>query len=88
MPFWIDTMCIPEPYDLRKRAIGQMRRIFKDARAVLVLDAELCRTSSKVEPAEAFHRIMISNWSTRLWTLQEVSKYESIPQPPSPFLVA
>lgn len=66
-------MCIPMAYELRKRAIGQMSRVFRDARAVLVLDAELCRTTFQVEPAEIFQRIMASAWSTRLWTLQEVS---------------
>ena len=72
MPFWIDTMCVPLQHPYRAIAIESMRRIYKDADKVLVLDSALTRTSSQVlEATEMTMRLKASSWVRRLWTFQE-----------------
>jgi len=69
--FWMDALCIPEKRDMRKRAIGLMARTYRDATAVLVVDAGIrsCLLSAPLE--EKLLRIVASGWMQRLWTLQE-----------------
>ena len=72
--FWIDTLCIPvapEHKQLRKLAITKLADTFRQARQVLVLDADLQRSSSRCSRTEQATRILCSGWMKRLWTLQE-----------------
>ncbi|KAK9418357.1 putative Heterokaryon incompatibility domain-containing protein [Seiridium unicorne] len=77
-PFWMDTLIIPvgkgeEEKKLRKRAIKQIFRIFKESSYTIVLDVGLSRFNldGTDKPAVAAMRILGSSWMRRLWTLQE-----------------
>ena len=72
--FWIDTLCIPvapEYKPFRKLAITRLAATFRNSWRVLVLDADLQRTSRDCSRTELATRIMCSGWMRRLWTLQE-----------------
>ncbi|RDW64369.1 uncharacterized protein DSM5745_09780 [Aspergillus mulundensis] len=72
--FWMDTLCIPvgaEWKHLRDKAITTMRRIYAEAKAVLVLDDWLQEVRSDAAPLDLMTRIYQSNWIKRLWTHQE-----------------
>ena len=72
--FWIDTLAIPigdNFSDQRRKAIRSMHEIYKNAKYTVVLDFGLMsgvRGEGYIQPAM---RITLSNWMTRLWTLQE-----------------
>ena len=72
--FWIDTLAIPigeNCGDERRKAIRSMHEIYKNAKYTVVLDFGLMnidRGEGYIRPAM---RITLSNWMTRLWTLQE-----------------
>lgn len=72
--FWIDTLCIPvdpELKEFRNLAISRLDGIFRRARQVLVLDADLQRCSGRGNNMELAIRIAYSGWMRRLWTLFE-----------------
>ncbi|KAL4781520.1 hypothetical protein BJX76DRAFT_359809 [Aspergillus varians] len=69
--FWIDSLCVPERKDMRKRAIGLMAQTYRDAAAVLVLDSAVLSTSLSMPRELKLLRILSSGWMQRLWTLQE-----------------
>jgi hypothetical protein len=70
-PFWIDTLCIPEQIEYRNAAILQMRNVYQNATAVLVLDKSIqtCKTTASTE--EILLSIYSSPWMQRMWTYQE-----------------
>ena len=69
--FWMDSLCVPEKRELRKRAIGLMAKTYRDASATLVLDSGIrhCSVSAPLEEKLLF--ILSCGWMHRLWTLQE-----------------
>ncbi|KAL6229196.1 hypothetical protein BDW75DRAFT_110239 [Aspergillus navahoensis] len=71
--FWIDTLCLPlRPAQWRKAAIKQMRYCYENASAVLVLDRHLRRSTGYTPTkVELLLQIAISDWRSRVWTLQE-----------------
>lgn len=70
--FWIDTLCVPVTNQLlRNKAIEKMRDVYSSASNVLVLDAELMKSSANRSFDEIYTRIYCSTWIRRLWTLQE-----------------
>lgn len=72
--FWMDTLCVPVSpglKDYRKKAIIQMRSIYREAEAVLVLDSALQQVKTPQDPEELGLRLTTSGWFRRLWTLQE-----------------
>jgi hypothetical protein len=74
IPFWIDTLCVPNGKGLEKirdEAIRAMKQIYLDANKVLVIDAEVAACSMSTDPLEILLRICLSNWLRRLWTVQE-----------------
>lgn len=74
--FWLDTLCIPvdkELQDLRDFSIQEMRNIYKNASAVLVLDPDLRTLTLDSSHAEFFCRVLSCNWGFRLWTYQEAA---------------
>ena len=71
MPFWIDTLCIPEDYEARKKAIRKIGEVYRRAWTVLVIATELMETSSQTDTLEPAVRILTGRWTQRLWTLQE-----------------
>lgn len=80
--FWIDTLCIPvaaEHKELSKLAITKLADTFRQARQVLVLDADLQRSSRWCSRTEQATRILCSGWMKRLWTLQEAVMTEKTP---------
>ncbi|EGY22075.1 uncharacterized protein VDAG_03515 [Verticillium dahliae VdLs.17] len=72
-PFWIDTLCVPRgPRDLRRIALGQLRKPYEQAADVLVLDSYLRRQISEGRTtSELLAVIALCPWSHRLWTFQE-----------------
>ena len=80
--FWIDTLCIPvDPAnrDFRKIAITKLANTLRHASQVLVLDADLQRSSRRCSKLELATRILCSSWMKRLWTLQEAVMAEETP---------
>jgi hypothetical protein len=71
LPFWIDSLCVPQPLDAKNKAIQMMGQVYSLAYTVLVLDSTLRTTSSFPETLEAIVRINTGIWSTRMWTLPE-----------------
>lgn len=72
--FWIDTLAIPigEDYaDQRRKAIRSMHEIYKNAKYTVVLDFGLMSARKGEGYLQPAMRITLSNWMTRLWTLQE-----------------
>jgi hypothetical protein len=69
--FWMDTLCVPvqdqfKPY--RKKSIANMRYIYQNAVAVLVLDPWLQQIPSTSTTPELLVRLCQSAWLRRLWT--------------------
>jgi hypothetical protein len=74
MPFWMDTLLIPNDPKLKEikdATIINMTQIYKHARAVLVIDSEVATCSLTSDSLSVLYRILLSNWMRRLWTLQE-----------------
>jgi hypothetical protein len=71
--FWLDTLCCPiGPKTAKNQAIALMRKTYQEADKVLVLDSYLqSQPFSELSKTEAFFMIHISQWSCRLWTLEE-----------------
>lgn len=70
--FWIDTLCIPVAVpSARKLAIMRLSSTFRLACRVLVLDADLQRSSMNCSRTELATRVTCCGWMRRLWTLQE-----------------
>ncbi|KAI9670301.1 MAG: hypothetical protein M1831_006515 [Alyxoria varia] len=67
--FWLDTLCVPLKRPYRKLAISRMRSTYTDAASTLVLDNDLL--SFHGPPFQRCQRLMLSDWTTRLWTYQE-----------------
>ena len=55
-----------------------MRRIYKNATKVLVLDSDLVVISKTMNPIEIYLRLKMSSWMRRLWTLQEATMAENL----------
>ncbi|KAF2222405.1 hypothetical protein BDZ85DRAFT_127531 [Elsinoe ampelina] len=74
-PVWIDALCIPVYHvyaPQRRKAIAQMASIYAGAEQNLVLDRELqAHRLSGASATEILARVIVSNWMTRCWTLQE-----------------
>lgn len=68
---WIDTLLIPLQKKLRKKAISRMYDIYKNAKAVLVLDRTLLDVSADRPAEELCFRLSAASWMRRAWTLQE-----------------
>ena len=80
--FWIDTLCIPVDPTLkeyRKLAITKLASVFREARQVLVLDADLQNSSKECSRLELTTRILCAGWMKRLWTFQEAVMADTTP---------
>ena len=70
--FWLDTLCVPLQYPLRRIAINSMESIYKGACKVLVIDSILGQTAvHEADIAELAMRVRVSTWGRRLWTFHE-----------------
>lgn len=78
LPFWIDSLCIPENTKLKNRAIQRMNMVYQQAYTVLVLDLNLQSTSCQAEDLVATVRITTGNWLKRMWTLPEGIEAKSL----------
>ena len=74
IPFWLDTICVPKERESRRQAILDMKDVYAGATKVLVLDKLLFTTPIETSVHEKLMRITASVWTTRLWTLHEVSE--------------
>ena len=75
MPFWVDVLCLPREPGPRCKAINQIRNVYSKATAVLVWDRDLLQRSktSEADMIQMNIRIRTSQWSWRLWTMQETA---------------
>ncbi|OCT54624.1 hypothetical protein CLCR_02776 [Cladophialophora carrionii] len=80
LPLWLDTISRPRDYEhMRERArkaydqaIAFMRRTYRDAETVLVLDHSLLGVDSKnLTHLGILLRFITCGWTRRLWTYQE-----------------
>lgn len=68
----MDTLCVPVKDDeARKQAIRKMRNIYERVDRVLVLDSWTQALPRSADIIEKACRLYLSNWQSRLWTLQE-----------------
>lgn len=66
---WIDTLLVPLIQPLRQRTISSMGTIYRNSKAMIVVDRDLL--SVKGPRTHRALQIWLSDWMTRLWTLQE-----------------
>lgn len=70
--FWLDTLCVPLQYPLRRIAINSMKTIYEGASKVLVIDSILGQASVQgTDVVELAMRVRVSTWGRRLWTFHE-----------------
>ncbi|KMK58675.1 hypothetical protein Y699_07902 [Aspergillus fumigatus Z5] len=70
--FWMDTLCVPAgDKDRKRKAIRNMRHVYSNAKAVLVLDKFIQKIPSTAPALDKVARLYLSNWTKRLWTHQE-----------------
>ncbi len=69
--FWMDSLCVPEMQEMRKRAIGLMAKTYRNANATLVLDSGIRHCSVSAPLEEKLLSVLSCGWMQRLWTLQE-----------------
>ncbi|KAK3831864.1 MAG: hypothetical protein J3R72DRAFT_527594 [Linnemannia gamsii] len=67
---WADTLYMPTDPELHGKVIGQLRNIYLNAAAMLVVDAGLISTIAR-NALNLFLAIFLSDWSSRVSTLQE-----------------
>ena len=69
---WLDSLCVPvQDHSARALAIKHMRSSYRNASNVLVLDSEIMQHSSHEPNIDLLLTLHMSNWTCRLWTLQE-----------------
>lgn len=68
---WIDVLCLPRDPDIRASAVNQMKTIYSRAKTVLVWDRHLIEAPKDSSAIVMNMRVRMSNWTQRLWTLQE-----------------
>ncbi|MCJ1287549.1 hypothetical protein MMC26_006901 [Xylographa opegraphella] len=66
---WIDTISVPIKPEHNRIAISRLRKVYSEARWVLVLDRHLEQVGNHW--LEMLLQVLASEWLTRLWTLQE-----------------
>ena len=79
--FWIDTLAIPvqDRYgDERVRAVRRMHDIYTHAKYTIVLDLSLVKVTKGSGYSAPAMKITLSNWTTRMWTLQEATLSKNI----------
>ncbi|KAL4778184.1 hypothetical protein BJX76DRAFT_362966 [Aspergillus varians] len=70
--FWMDTLCVPvHDIEAKNQAIADMRTVYEWADRTLVLDAWTRELPIGADITERASRLVLSNWQSRLWTLQE-----------------
>ena len=69
--WWMDTLCVPSEQPYRNKAILQMRHVYQNAEAVLVVDKSIQQCSLSASLEEKLLAIYTSAWMQRLWTYQE-----------------
>jgi Heterokaryon incompatibility protein (HET) len=70
--FWLDTICVPlEPASARGTAIQSISKVFSQAKYTLVMANDLRRRDVPPTKLETITRILVSNWTRRLWTYSE-----------------
>lgn len=70
--FWVDTICVPlEPASARIAAIQSISQVFAQAKSTLVMTNDLQRQDRPSTKLETLTRILVSNWTRRLWTYSE-----------------
>jgi hypothetical protein len=71
VPFWIDSLCVPEQPELRQTAISYMADTYASASAVVVVDSSIQRLSVEDPMEKQLFVLYVSSWVQRLWTLNE-----------------
>ena len=69
--FWIDSLCIPNSSEQRRRSIGLLRDIYQRADKVVIIDRAIRECSMNASAERKLWSIVSSPWMQRLWTYQE-----------------
>lgn len=76
--YWIDTMCIPSDYNLRKEAIAEINQTFSNGKITLVCDKDIMRLDVSSLTIELQERILsmvlVCDWNQRAWTFLEAMR--------------
>ncbi|KAF9435267.1 hypothetical protein BGZ76_006604 [Entomortierella beljakovae] len=84
---WLDTLCVPSESAARRKCIDRMQSIYRDACCVAIYDKGIM-TADAADSLGFTFVVSISDWNSRVWTLQEgllnktilyVQKHEYIP---------
>ena len=70
-PIWIDSVCIPSSPEHRRKAIGLLRNVYKNAAQVLVVDKIVQQCPKDMSAEDLAWSLLCSPWMQRLWTYQE-----------------
>lgn len=72
-PFWIDSLCIPQAVEQRKKSIALLRDVYQRASSVLVIDKTIstCSSGDDTPIEDLLWAITSSSWAQRLLTYQE-----------------
>lgn len=67
--FWLDPLCVPLASVWKRPAVEKMDKVYAKASKVIVIDRDLmrCRGNNILRRMT----MIVSDWNTRLWTLQE-----------------
>ena len=68
---WIDSLCVPSLSKHRRKSIGLLRNVYRNASKVLVVDKMIRQCSADTSAEELAWSIISSPWMQRLWTYQE-----------------
>ena len=68
---WVDILCLPRDALTRPQALNQMKIIYPKAQAILIWDRALIQERTIASKFEINMRLRLTNWSMRLWPLQE-----------------
>ena len=66
---WIDTILVPHDPVKKPLALPKMKNVYSNACKVLVIDSRLTKVGDR-RFEQGLH-LLLSEWMTRLWTLQE-----------------
>lgn len=73
--YWMDTPCIPEDHDLRRKAILKMNEIFENSKVTLVCDRDLMSIDATELSVSTCETILVTtlvcDWNLRAWTFLE-----------------
>lgn len=73
--YWMDTPCIPQDHELRRKSIARINDVFAQSKATLVCDTDMMHidvTHLTLELRESILAcVLVCDWNVRAWTFLE-----------------